>query len=187
MYRGPQTANRQSSKLKMNKIVYASSFRPGAQIWASLLKARKCTSLWTEIYIILRGFVFHHKNQHSNTWNHVSECSSETPLSFLGCILHRISSIWGAFCTSVICSCRKFSNGYWEWQGWGILCVCMTVFYTQARWATLAGATIFVLAAITDWLDGYLARRVIYPLDFSVFLGYHLVGPTLDLETWYYV
>lgn len=44
--------------------------------------------------------------------------------------------------------------------------MCMTVFYTQARWATLAGATIFVLAAITDWLDGYLARRVIYRLDF---------------------
>jgi uncharacterized membrane protein len=67
--------------------------------------------------------------------------------------------------------------------GLGDFVMCMTVFYTQATWATLAGATIFVLAAITDWLDGYLARRVIYPLDFSVFLGYHHVGPTLDLET----
>jgi len=46
----------------------------------------------------------------------------------------------------------------------------IAVFYTQATWATLAGATIFVLAAITDWLDGYLARRMGTSSEFGAFL-----------------
>ena len=34
------------------------------------------------------------------------------------------------------------------------------VFYLGTAWAPLAAAIIFGLAALTDWLDGYLARRL---------------------------
>jgi len=37
--------------------------------------------------------------------------------------------------------------------------VFVGVFYIPTRWASLACALVFTLAAITDWLDGYLARR----------------------------
>ena len=40
-----------------------------------------------------------------------------------------------------------------------IPCFAIT-FYLNTPWAPLAAATIFALAAITDWLDGYLARRL---------------------------
>jgi CDP-diacylglycerol--glycerol-3-phosphate 3-phosphatidyltransferase len=36
--------------------------------------------------------------------------------------------------------------------------VLVVVFYYPAWWAHLAASIIFTLAAITDWLDGYLAR-----------------------------
>jgi len=34
------------------------------------------------------------------------------------------------------------------------------VFYLPTGWARAAAALVFALAAITDWLDGYLARRL---------------------------
>ncbi len=37
--------------------------------------------------------------------------------------------------------------------------VFVIVFYVEARWAPYAAALVFGAAALTDWLDGYLARR----------------------------
>jgi CDP-diacylglycerol---glycerol-3-phosphate 3-phosphatidyltransferase len=37
--------------------------------------------------------------------------------------------------------------------------VFVVVFYIEAPWATYAAAAVFGAAALTDWLDGYLARR----------------------------
>lgn len=37
--------------------------------------------------------------------------------------------------------------------------VFVAVFYLPFSWSFLASAVVFVLAAVTDWLDGYLARR----------------------------
>lgn len=38
--------------------------------------------------------------------------------------------------------------------------VLVLFFYLPDSWAGLATASVFILAAITDWLDGYLARRM---------------------------
>lgn len=38
--------------------------------------------------------------------------------------------------------------------------VFVVVFYLPMDWAHEAATVVFVLAAITDWLDGYLARRM---------------------------
>ena len=37
--------------------------------------------------------------------------------------------------------------------------VFVIVFYIEAPWAAYAAAAVFGAAALTDWLDGYLARR----------------------------
>lgn len=37
--------------------------------------------------------------------------------------------------------------------------VFVAVFYVEAPWAPYAAASVFGAAALTDWLDGYLARR----------------------------
>jgi CDP-diacylglycerol---glycerol-3-phosphate 3-phosphatidyltransferase len=41
----------------------------------------------------------------------------------------------------------------------GLIPVFVVVFYAQAPWARPVAAVIFAVAAITDWLDGHLARR----------------------------
>nr|PNR45039.1 hypothetical protein PHYPA_014810 [Physcomitrium patens] len=46
----------------------------------------------------------------------------------------------------------------------------LAVFYCEEKWATTAGATIFVVAAVTDWLDGYLARKMGSSSEFGAFL-----------------
>ena len=38
--------------------------------------------------------------------------------------------------------------------------VFIVLFYLPAHWANVAATAVFVLAAITDWLDGFIARRM---------------------------
>jgi CDP-diacylglycerol--glycerol-3-phosphate 3-phosphatidyltransferase len=44
------------------------------------------------------------------------------------------------------------------------------VFYWSSSWSRPAAALIFLLAAITDWLDGYVARRLQQTSQFGAFL-----------------
>ena len=46
----------------------------------------------------------------------------------------------------------------------------VVVFYMPVSWARPAAAAIFTLAGITDWLDGYLARRLGQTSQFGAFL-----------------
>ena len=53
--------------------------------------------------------------------------------------------------------------------------IFVVVFYLPVTWANEATTALFVLAAVTDWLDGYLARR----LDLTSALGAFL-DPVAD-------
>lgn len=48
--------------------------------------------------------------------------------------------------------------------------VLVLFFYLPYAWAPLATASVFILAAITDWLDGHMARRMDLMSDFGAFL-----------------
>jgi CDP-diacylglycerol--glycerol-3-phosphate 3-phosphatidyltransferase len=48
--------------------------------------------------------------------------------------------------------------------------VFVCVYFLDWRWAHQAGAFIFWLAAITDWIDGYLARKLKQSTPFGAFL-----------------
>jgi CDP-diacylglycerol--glycerol-3-phosphate 3-phosphatidyltransferase/cardiolipin synthase len=48
--------------------------------------------------------------------------------------------------------------------------VFVVVFYVDARWAPYAAALTFGAAALTDWLDGYLARRLRQTSPLGAFL-----------------
>ena len=48
--------------------------------------------------------------------------------------------------------------------------VFVLVFFLPYKWSPFASAIIFVLASITDWLDGYLARRLNQSTSFGAFL-----------------
>lgn len=48
--------------------------------------------------------------------------------------------------------------------------VFVIVYFLDWRWAKEAGAFIFWLAAITDWFDGYLARKLQQSTPFGAFL-----------------
>lgn len=48
--------------------------------------------------------------------------------------------------------------------------VLVATFYCGASWASAASTGIFVMAAVTDWLDGYLARRLNQSSSFGAFL-----------------
>ena len=48
--------------------------------------------------------------------------------------------------------------------------VLVLFFYLPYYWAPLATAAVFILAAITDWLDGHLARRMGLMSELGAFL-----------------
>ncbi len=48
--------------------------------------------------------------------------------------------------------------------------ILVVVFYLPFTWAPMACAAIFALAAVTDWADGYLARRLSQVSTFGAFL-----------------
>ncbi len=48
--------------------------------------------------------------------------------------------------------------------------ILVVVFYLPFNWTGLAAAAIFTAAAITDWFDGYLARKLNQFTDFGAFL-----------------
>ena len=48
--------------------------------------------------------------------------------------------------------------------------VLVLVFYSPLEWSYQVSAAIFGLAALTDWLDGYLARRLQQLSVFGAFL-----------------
>jgi len=48
--------------------------------------------------------------------------------------------------------------------------VLVLFFYMPYAWSSLAAAAVFILAAITDWLDGYLARRMGLMSELGAFL-----------------
>lgn len=48
--------------------------------------------------------------------------------------------------------------------------VFVLVFYLPYKWSYIASAVIFSAAAITDWLDGYLARKMNQSTPFGAFL-----------------
>lgn len=51
-----------------------------------------------------------------------------------------------------------------------LLPVMVVVFYLPFRWASAAAAVVFALASVTDWLDGFLARRWNQTSAFGAFL-----------------
>ncbi|HEY0722277.1 MAG TPA: CDP-diacylglycerol--glycerol-3-phosphate 3-phosphatidyltransferase [Gammaproteobacteria bacterium] len=48
--------------------------------------------------------------------------------------------------------------------------VFVLLYYLPYTWSYLAAAVVFALAAVTDWLDGYLARRLGETSAFGAFL-----------------
>jgi len=48
--------------------------------------------------------------------------------------------------------------------------VLVLVFYLPFHWSNIAAVTVFVLASLTDWADGYLARRTGQTSRFGEFL-----------------
>jgi len=48
--------------------------------------------------------------------------------------------------------------------------VFVVIFYLPVQWSYMISAAIFTLAAVTDWLDGYLARKLDQSTPFGAFL-----------------
>lgn len=56
------------------------------------------------------------------------------------------------------------------WLRIALIPLIIVVFYLPVTWAGPASAAIFALAALTDWLDGFLARRLGQTSRFGAFL-----------------
>ena len=52
----------------------------------------------------------------------------------------------------------------------GLIPVLAIVFYLPYRWTNFAAALVFALASVTDWLDGWIARRYHQYSAFGAFL-----------------
>jgi CDP-diacylglycerol--glycerol-3-phosphate 3-phosphatidyltransferase len=52
----------------------------------------------------------------------------------------------------------------------GLIPVFVVIFFLPFQWAAPTSACIFALAAVTDWFDGYLARRLDQSSPFGAFL-----------------
>ena len=52
----------------------------------------------------------------------------------------------------------------------GLIPVLVLVFYLPFGWSSLASMIVFVSAALTDWLDGYVARKMGLLTSFGAFL-----------------
>src|SRR5262249_44997888 len=48
--------------------------------------------------------------------------------------------------------------------------VVVLLYYLPVKWAHIAAAILFAIAAATDWLDGYLARNLKQTTKFGEFL-----------------
>jgi CDP-diacylglycerol---glycerol-3-phosphate 3-phosphatidyltransferase len=48
--------------------------------------------------------------------------------------------------------------------------ILVFIYYLPVKWAHLGAAILFALAALTDWLDGYLARNLKQTTQFGAFL-----------------
>lgn len=46
----------------------------------------------------------------------------------------------------------------------------VVVYYSSLPWGNLVAAALFAIASLTDWLDGYLARKLDLTSDFGAFL-----------------
>ena len=52
----------------------------------------------------------------------------------------------------------------------GLIPIFALAYYLPVSWANIATTAVFVLAGITDWFDGYLARRLNQTSAFGAFL-----------------
>jgi CDP-diacylglycerol--glycerol-3-phosphate 3-phosphatidyltransferase len=52
----------------------------------------------------------------------------------------------------------------------GLIPIFVLAYYLPFKWANLATTGIFILAGVTDWFDGYLARRLNQTSAFGAFL-----------------
>ncbi len=52
----------------------------------------------------------------------------------------------------------------------GLIPVFVIAYYLPMSWANAVATALFILAGVTDWLDGYLARRLNQQSEFGAFL-----------------